>query len=135
MNEKSFIPAFCWFVTSFILLVIPGDDLPHSSFFDIPFFDKYVHLGMFSMLTFLFCYPFVSLPRSTIFRLFTTIAVLVIAYGAAMEFVQKYFVPGRSFDLIDMLVDAVGSVLGLITIRWLYIKKIGPDGNQGRNQN
>jgi VanZ family protein len=52
-----------------------------------------------------------------------------------MEFVQRDFVRGRSFDVIDILFDTIGSIAGVIAVRQYYRKKIGPDGNQGRNQN
>lgn len=137
MKKSSFIPAIIWLVISFILLVIPGNDLPHNSFFDVPYFDKYVHFCMFFLLTFLFCLPFFKLSELTtvIFSWFTRIAMFVILYGIIMEFVQKYAVTDRSFDVTDILFDSIGSVAGLIAVRRNYIKKIGPDGNQGRNQN
>ncbi len=59
----------------------------------------------------------------------------MLTYGVVMEFVQKYFVPGRSFDLLDILCDGIGSFAGMITVLQIYVKKIGPDGNRGRNQN
>jgi len=56
-----------------------------------------------------------------------------------MEYYQKYFSPGRSFDLADILFDSAGSIAGMVAISIYYAKKydkkIGPDGNQGRNQN
>ena len=44
---------------------------------------------------------------------FVQVAVYSLFYGIAMEFVQKYFVPNRSFDVADMLADGIGCVLGL----------------------
>jgi VanZ family protein len=35
-----------------------------------------------------------------------------IVYGIAMEIVQKYFIPFRSFDLMDILADGIGCVAG-----------------------
>jgi VanZ family protein len=63
------------------------------------------------------------------------VVLVVIAYGIAMEFVQKYFARGRSFDVIDIFFDSVGSLVGVIVTVIYYRKKIGPDGNRGRNQN
>ena len=33
-------------------------------------------------------------------------------YGIAMEFVQKYFIPFRSFDFGDIIADGIGCVAG-----------------------
>jgi hypothetical protein len=40
-----------------------------------------------------------------------------------MEFVQKYFIPNRSFDLGDILADGVGSGIGAFIAGRMYIKK------------
>ena len=40
-----------------------------------------------------------------------------------MEYVQKYYVPNRSFDAGDIIADAVGSVLGTVYSIRKYIKK------------
>jgi len=132
-----FLPAITWLITSTILLSLPGDDLPENNFFDIPYFDKYVHFGMFFILTVLFCYPFVRTTTngSGVKSIFKEIAIAAIAFGVAMEFVQKYLVINRSFDVIDIVFDTLGSVAGLIGISWYRGKKIGPNGNRGRNQN
>jgi VanZ family protein len=132
-----FLPGVIWLIISIILLTLPANDLPHSGLFDLPYFDKVVHLGMFFLLTALFCFPYsnLSAERSTMLVIFTKIALWVILYGIIMEFVQKYYTAGRSFDLIDILFDALGSLTGLLAIRQFVFKKIGPDKNRGRNQN
>ena len=35
-----------------------------------------------------------------------------IVYGIAMEIVQKYFIPFRSFDLGDIIADGIGCAAG-----------------------
>ncbi|MEJ7683291.1 MAG: VanZ family protein [Segetibacter sp.] len=137
MRVIYFAPAIIWFIISIILLTLPGNDLPHSTLFDLPYFDKAVHLGMFFLLTVLFCYPFSKLPAkpSAISAVFYKIAFYIILYGILMEFVQEFFTVGRSFDVIDILFDAIGSFSGLLAIRQYAHKKIGPNENRGRNQN
>ncbi|MDB5210059.1 MAG: VanZ family protein, partial [Sediminibacterium sp.] len=60
-------------------------------------------------------------------------------YGTIMEFVQKYWIPNRSFEIADILADSTGSLLAYLASRWKFLgrvkKKIGPDGNRDRNQN
>jgi len=55
-------------------------------------------------------------------RYFGQIAVYFLIYGIAMELVQKYFIPNRSFDLKDILADGLGCAVGLLISR-RYIKK------------
>jgi VanZ family protein len=132
-----FTPAVIWFVVSIILLTLPANDLPHSRLFDLPDFDKLVHFGMFFLLTVLFSYPFSKslAEHVTISAIFNKIACSVILYGIIMEFVQKYFTVGRTFDITDILFDALGTGIGLLAIRQHAFKKIGPNKNRGRNQN
>ena len=136
MKKSWFIPAIIWFITSTILLVLPGDDLPSNGIFGIQNFDKLVHLGMFSLLTILFAFPFAKagIESKALTKKIFTIAIAVVIYGIVMEFVQEYWAINRAFDLSDMLFDSIGSVLGGVAIL-IFGKKIGPDRNQGRNQN
>ncbi len=34
-------------------------------------------------------------------------------YGIGMEYVQKYFIPGRDFDLADIIADMIGAGLAI----------------------
>ena len=128
MRITYFIPAFIWLITSVILLTLPANDLPHSTLFDLPNFDKLVHLGMFFLLTVLFCFPFLKLKSgiSSATGTFYKVAFYVILYGIIMEFVQKFFTLGRSFDLIDILFDTLGSFAGLLAIKRYTLKKNRP---------
>ena len=56
-------------------------------------------------------------------KLFVQIALYFFLYGIVMEFVQRYFIPNRSFDLGDVIADGVGSVAGLFLSVRVYIKK------------
>lgn len=48
--------------------------------------------------------------------------ILGIVYGIAMELVQKYFIPLRSFDLGDITADAIGCIAGY----FISIRKFDP---------
>ena len=97
-------------IISFILLTMPGSDIPKSSLFDILYFDKWVHIGMFGLLTIFWGYPFLKMTKGSV-KLFYKISLIVIFYGTAMEFVQKYWTVGRSFDIFDILADSFGSIV------------------------
>ena len=137
MYLKAFTPPILWLIISTLLLSVPGSDIPHVRFLDFPYSDKLIHVGMFALLSALFSYPFTLAAEDFIVlrKKFTTTAMCVLAYGVLMEFVQKYFVPGRSFDFLDIVSDGIGSLAGVLSVMKIYHKKIGPDGNRGRNQN
>jgi VanZ family protein len=98
-----------------ILLCLPGSAIPQHKWFDFLMVDKWVHIFLFSLLTFLFA-RFNSPAR------FLIIAFTVLTYGVAMEFVQKWFVTNRSFDVGDIGADAAGAILGFILAKKFLTK-------------
>jgi len=105
--------ASVWFALTTYLLVIPGDALPKTNLVSIPYFDKLVHIGLFAILCALWLKT-----RKNRGTTFDAIVVLgTIAYGVAMEFVQRDFVENRSFDVVDILADALGALLGYLVIK------------------
>ncbi|MDB5190756.1 MAG: hypothetical protein JWQ96_319 [Segetibacter sp.] len=125
MSLKSFVPAIIYFIITLVLLTLPGDDLPKSDLFNIPNFDKYVHTGLFFLLTIVFYSPLQSINISFARKKnwLIAVAVMALAYGIAIEFVQKYLVPHRSFDKFDILFDAFGCFFGWMVGRKLIVKK------------
>jgi len=111
------LPAIAWFILTIILLTLPGNDLPKISWMDNLPIDKVVHIFLFSVLAILFFWGIVSTkPGIANKRTLVLIAVSALIYGIAMEFVQKYWVPNRSFDEWDIVADGVGSFLPVFFI-------------------
>ena len=81
---------------------------------------------MFLILTGLFSLPFkntsLSIPEKR--NKFILIGFLALAYGIAIEFVQKYFIPNRSFDVWDILADGLGCIAAIV-ISNKYFAKVG----------
>jgi len=117
---KFFIPAIIWFFVIIYLLVMPGDDIPSAPFFDLIYFDKWVHAGIFGLEVILVCAPFFKTPYASL-SLFVKIAVGVTCYGVIMEFVQK-LTPDRDFDVWDMVADAFGAFIACILVNMYYKK-------------
>jgi VanZ family protein len=90
--------ASVWSILIFIGCGMPGSNLPKLTVWD--HFDKVVHFVLFGGCTYLW---FMAFPKY-LYR----VAGLVLLFGIAIEFYQKYFVPGRSFDVWDILADALG---------------------------
>jgi VanZ family protein len=49
--------------------------------------------------------------------------LIFLGYGIIMEFVQKFYIPYRSFDIGDIIADAIGCSLGVLVSIRMYIKK------------
>jgi VanZ family protein len=135
--KPSFIPAVLWLVISTVLLTLPGSDLPKEDWLGKIGFDKWVHIGMFSIMVVLWCRAMLRVYKEgkQLKNTFLLLGLLWLGFGVGMEFVQKYFIPGRSFDVKDMIADAAGCTVGVVYSIVTYIKKIDPCGNRGRNQN
>jgi len=129
------IAAIIWLLTTTFLLCLPGNDLPDISWIEQWHVDKLIHITLFFGMVFLFANTIADYRKRRVWIVWIVIAGVV--YGIAMEFVQKYFIPHRSFDVDDMIADAAGCLLAWLWQRkkWYGVKKIGPDGNRGRNQN
>jgi len=125
INLKKFLPGIAWFFLVLILICLPGDDLPKvGDWMSAIYFDKWVHVGMFSVLAFLFMIPFCKSDMTRINKLsfIIKIAISISIWGLTTEFIQKFFIPGRSFDLLDWAADSVGVILAVIVCRKLYLK-------------
>lgn len=104
------ITALSWSILIFILLIIPGTDLPVTPRF--PFLDKIAHFILFGIQVFLWGkYSYKHFSQ----KLFWLIFLLSSVYGIAMEFIQKYWVANRSFEIEDIFSDIAGSLAGWVT--------------------
>jgi VanZ family protein len=123
--KPSFIPAIAWLILSIILLTLPGSSFPKENWFDKIWLDKWIHIGMFAIMVILWCWAMLKKnPDGIRLRtLFIWIGLASLAYGIGMEFVQKYFIPNRSFDVGDIIADGFGCTLGVIYSSRRYVKK------------
>lgn len=121
---RFFFPPFAWLVFSTILLTLPGEAFPQQNWLSWIWFDKWVHIGMFGIMALLLCRG-VYKKNATVEKLkqyFIVSGILCLGYGIVMEFIQKYYVPNRSFDVGDIIADGVGSLLGVLVSLRLYKK-------------
>jgi VanZ family protein len=125
IGVKKFIPGIAWFFLSLIAISIPGYDLPKvGNWFEQISFDKLIHTGLFGMLSVLFMYPVAksSLPKKDKINWYIKVALATIIWGFTTEVIQKYLIPGRSYDMVDCLADALGGVGAFIIFRLKFGK-------------
>jgi VanZ family protein len=120
--KPNYIPAFNAFVFFTVLLLLPGSAFPEENFLTRIQFDKWVHVGIFTLLVVLFCWGSLRKQRGTKSR-FIKIAIAMLLYGIAIEFIQHYFIKNRGFELGDILADAGGCLIGYFFSSHRYIKK------------
>jgi len=111
--------AIGWLILISILFFLPGSALPKENWFDKIYIDKWVHVGLFAVLIFLWRSSFNWDINS--YNLLLLLAAVL--YGFLVEVVQLNWIPNRSFDMYDVLSDASGSIVGLLVWLGVYRKK------------
>ncbi len=122
--------ALLWLGVISVLFFLPGSAFPKENWFSKIYIDKWVHVGLFATLLFLWRSAF-DLQIKNYHLILLGFALL---YGFLVEVIQKEWIPNRDFDLYDVMADMAGSLLGLLVWSRVY-KKIDPCRNRGRNQN
>ncbi len=115
ISFKKFIPGITWFFVVLFLMCIPGNELPKvDDWLNQIYFDKWIHTGVFGLQCILFCMPFnksvVKINKRV--QYFMLIALGISVYGLMTELIQKYWIPGRSYELLDWAADSLGAMIG-----------------------
>lgn len=118
---NSFIPAITWWLIVLGLMCTPGKDFPElGSWTELIKLDKLIHIAVFAMMVYLFSRP-ISIREISIVekrQILLKIAVACSVWGLTIEFIQHFFIPGRSMDLYDFVADTLGCY-----IAYLYCKR------------
>lgn len=83
-------------------------DPPGSGILDVPAADKLAHFGLF----------FVQAALLRFAGLSGTAAAFAALVLGAVDELHQAFVPGRSPDLLDLVADGLGAVLGAWAVGW-----------------
>ena len=105
-NRGRLLAALAWAVLIAILSLLPGPDLPPLP--PYPGADKVAHAAMYLVLGFLLAWSLHSPSHLALM----VIVLLIGLYGYSLEVGQLY-VPGRSYDLLDVLANLAGGGLGV----------------------
>ncbi|PZV85480.1 VanZ like protein [Algoriphagus aquaeductus] len=105
-------------------MLSPGTSFPEVDLFDLQ--DKLIHLVCFFIQAYLWCG--IGVEKSNKGRLnkrvWINFLLFGILIGAVFETAQ-YYIPFRSFDWMDMTVNMIGGILGLLGyLKWPTIKFI-----------
>jgi hypothetical protein len=126
IGVKKFIPGIAWFFLILIAVCTPGGDLPKmGGWFTQIDVDKLIHVGLFAVLAFLFMYPFstTALSKQQKWHYFIKIAIASCLWGLTSELIQRYFIPGRSFDLFDWGADSLGGLIALVFCKIKFLTR------------
>lgn len=128
---KYYIPGLFWLVTITFLSGYSGNKLPKIAVWQI---DKFGHILMYGILSFLLMLPFIQQfsNKEKRFKIGLLIVLFGIFYGGFMEILQNNIFINRSGNWIDFFANTVGAILGVLIAplvfkilpinRWLRIK-------------
>jgi len=120
---RHFIPAIIWFFIVLVLICMPQQDVPEpqgwGEWLKKMHIDKFVHAGMFGMLSLLWMLPFRRSSKESAQKRkwFFIIALSTSFWGLATECIQ-IALPPRTFDWLDWAADASG-----VLLMWMISKK------------
>lgn len=108
--------AILWTLLIFILCFIPGNELPDVK---VPFIDKWAHVILFGIFSFLWLCANPVLHLRFLFILM----LITIFMGWTVEYIQGHYIPGRTQDDMDTLADSAGGLIGILlfcTLSWIF---------------
>ncbi len=116
---RYYLPAVGWIILILFLCTLPGSAIPKASIFDQMHIDKVVHFVLFGSTVVLLAYGYYRQKGVVSKRALLLLVLAATLYGLAIEFIQKYLVANRSFDLYDLLADGVGAATGALVFWWI----------------
>ncbi|WP_425475183.1 VanZ family protein [Pontibacter coccineus] len=105
-----------------VLTLLPSSSMPSLSIWEIFSFDSFAHAFMFAVLTYLMVVGLkkqYTYMRVQLFAIRTSFFVSSL-FGIAIEFLQHYFIAGRQGDIVDVLSNTIGCILGILLFKWIY---------------
>jgi|SaaInlStandDraft_5_1057022.scaffolds.fasta_scaffold63853_3 VanZ family protein len=116
LNKNKY--GIAWTLIILLVCLMPGDNLPSSSFLSFKGSDKLIHTTLYLVLIILVGKGLVNYFKSSYSR--SRIIVIAFLYclflGVGIEFIQSVFVAGRLGDVFDVLANAIGSSIGVVIL-------------------
>ncbi|MBK9282915.1 MAG: VanZ family protein [Sphingobacteriaceae bacterium] len=104
-----------WALIILVLCATPGSYLPTASWLEMLSFDKWVHAGLFFILTslvFLLCFK-----KQWDFTYWIVLFILTLSYGGLLEIMQALVFSERSADWQDFVANSFGSFGALVLFK------------------
>jgi VanZ family protein len=113
-----------WAVMILLTTLLPSTSMPSGlSLWELLSFDSFAHAFLFCVLTFLMIIGLTKQFTYPKLRHYAIRSSLVICtgFGIAIELLQHFLIHGRQGDLLDVLANTIGCLLGIIVFKWIYV--------------
>ena len=120
-----YFPAVVLTIVIFILSALSSGTFKAFNLSDLLALDKVGHCLAYLSLSFFYYFGFIkSKNRKPAFKEILWILFACTLYGILLEFCQLYFFSSRCFEILDMIANATGALLGVIIGFYLVKPKI-----------
>lgn len=121
-NCTYFFPAVIWGLIILYLSSGSSIQLP-PSIWDIIAVDKVGHLVFYGIFAYLIALGFYKEQSEKISKKALIISCLISSiYGICLEFIQYSLFPNRYFEILDIIANISGSLIGILFFKYIYYK-------------
>lgn len=133
-NERSqkssrlyFLPAVLWIILVVILSLLPKSSIPQYRWWHFPNADKVIHVGVYSVMAGAILFGFYGIRKLRAKQYMETI-LFCLLLGLLMECIQQTRLIGRHFEILDIIANIIGALLG--SVLFLKIHKYLTHGSR-----
>jgi len=125
-NQVSgWVPSVVWGILLAVLSLMPGQQ-SNLLLFGIPHIDKIAHFGMYGIWSFLVFRAWNNHSKNSAQKIMWLTFLLATVSGLILEIGQITLTVGRTFEMSDIIANALGSLGGVLAGRLLSKKIITP---------
>ena len=112
------LPIIIYCIFIFVQSSYPSPDrLPH-----VTHFDKLLHIIAYAGLGMLWLRAFRTLSIQHNLKLIMTLSILLSSLYGISDEIHQHFVPQRNADIVDAVMDIIGSVVGVYAYQFFVVK-------------
>ncbi|MDX5418317.1 MAG: VanZ family protein [Hymenobacteraceae bacterium] len=111
-----------WAAVIMVTTLLPSSSMPSLSIWELFSFDSFAHAFLFAVLTYLMIVGLkkqYTFPRLKHYAIRTSLVVSSL-FGVSIELMQHFYITGRQGDIIDVLSNTIGCLLGILIFKWIY---------------
>lgn len=110
-------------IIAYFSLMKPSSDVMHIKLFQIPYFDKIIHFCFYYVFSIVLLRSYFK-ARKFIRRYYVFSILIAFLYGVLIELIQYFFIPYRSGEIADALVNLAGAFCGIFFVSAKKMMKI-----------
>lgn len=120
MVKGRYLLLVVWAIIILVLCGMPPKDVDKIAFINFPYIDKVAHILLYVGFG-LSVMAVVNLNKrlkGTFLSYVLAIAICAF-YGWIIEILQLEVFPGRSYELMDVVADTTGAIVGVLAYNWV----------------